>query len=39
MNNEVSDLALMNPSVVRLLANRLYQARGAYLTPYKDLRK
>jgi hypothetical protein len=37
MKSDMSDFASMNPSEVRYVANRLYQARGAYFSPYKDL--
>jgi hypothetical protein len=37
MKSNVSDFASMNPREVRYVANRLYQVRGACLSPYKDL--
>jgi hypothetical protein len=36
MNREVSDLASANPCESRKDANRLYQVRSAYFSPYKD---
>jgi hypothetical protein len=36
-NKEVSYLASTNPREVLYVANRLYQARGACFSPYKDL--
>jgi hypothetical protein len=35
-NREVSDLASANPSESRKDANRLYQARGACFSSYRD---
>jgi hypothetical protein len=37
MKKEVSYLASTNPSEVTYVVNRLYQARGAYFSPYRDL--
>jgi hypothetical protein len=37
MNKEVSDLTSTNLKEVMYMENRLYQARGAYFSPYKDL--
>jgi hypothetical protein len=33
---EVSEVEATKPSRRRNVANRWYQARGAYLSPYKD---
>jgi hypothetical protein len=37
MNKEVSNLVSTNPKEVMYVVNRLYQARGAYFSTYKDL--
>jgi hypothetical protein len=37
MNKEVSDMSSTNPKEVIYMVNRLYQARGAYFSPYRDL--
>jgi hypothetical protein len=36
MNREVSNLASANPWESRKDVNRLYQARDAYFSPYRD---
>jgi hypothetical protein len=37
MNNKVPNFASTNPKEVRYVVKRLYQARGACLSPYNDL--
>lgn len=36
-NSDVSDLASVKPMESRKVVNQLYYARGACLSPYKDL--
>jgi hypothetical protein len=36
MNRDVSDLASMKPKEAKWETKQLYQARGAYLRPYRE---